>query len=131
MPFAALRRPLLAAALTCALVAAGTATAHAWVFTSIVDFNLTESWSSYGNYTISASGDGSASYRWSDDPDHTTIISANNCIDLSMFGSATIPAHDTAYHGLYGGVAGQCFVLRGRTATGAGSMYNHDGVLRR
>lgn len=131
MPFAVLRRPLLAAALSCALLVFGAASAHAWVYTSIVDFNLTESWSSYGTYTVSSSGDGTASYRWSDDPDHTTIISGNDCADLSSFGSTTISAHDTSYHGVFSGYAGLCFILRGRTATGAGSMWNHDGVLRR
>jgi hypothetical protein len=111
----------------------GAAPAGAWVFTSIVDFNLTETAATYGTYAISSSGDGSAAYEWVDDPNHTTIISGNRCSDLSLLGGpATIPAHDTTYHGLFGGqAAGNCFALRGRVATGAGSMVNHDGTLRR
>lgn len=106
--------------------------AFAWVYTAIVDFHVTETAYTYGQYTKSSSGDSSVSYRWSDDPDHTTVISANNCPDLARLGQATISAHSTAFHGLAGGLsAGACFALRGRTAIGAGAMYNHDGVLRR
>jgi hypothetical protein len=131
---------LRAGRISCAAIAAllallilGAAPAGAWVFTSIVDFNLTETTSTYGNYTISSSGDGSASYQWVDDPNHTTIISGNRCSDLALLGGpATIPAHDTTYHGLFGGYpAGTCFALRGRVAAGGGSMVNHDGTLRR
>jgi hypothetical protein len=109
------------------------APAGAWVFTDIVDFNLTETAYTYGVYSISSSGDGSASYRWVDDPSHTTVISGNNCPDLALLGGpATIAAHDVSYHGLFGGASpGACFALRGRVATGAGSMNGHDGTLRR
>jgi hypothetical protein len=115
------------------LLTVGVAPAGAWVFTDIIDFDLTETAYTYGVYSISNSGDGSASYRWVDDPSHTTVISGNNCPDLALLGGpATIAAHDTAYHGLFGGASpGACFALRGRVATGAGSMYDHDGTLRR
>lgn len=118
----------VAATLTVVL---GAASALAWAYTDIVDFHLTEQAYTYGSYTVSRSGDGSASYRWTDDPDHTTVIPANACGDLALYGKRTIPAHDTSYYGLFGGSPGVCFALRGRVAYGAGSMYNHDGRLRR
>ena len=126
-------RALAGSLLSCLLFLALAATAWAWVFTDIIDFDLTETAYTYGVYSISSSGDGSASYRWVDDPNHTTVISGNNCSDLALLGGpATIAAHDVAYHGLFGGAsAGACFALRGRVATGAGSMYDHDGNLRR
>jgi hypothetical protein len=127
-------RAVACAFLLCAMfLTVAAAPAEAWVFTDIVDFNLTETAYTYGVYSISSSGDGSASYRWVDDPDHTTVISGNNCSDLALLGGpATIAAHDVSYHGLFGGAsAGSCFALRGRVATGAGSMYYHDGTLRR
>lgn len=40
----------------------GTASAFAWAYTDIIDFNLTEQAYTYGNYRVSSSGDGSASY---------------------------------------------------------------------
>lgn len=122
------------AAVIVGLACLATATAaYAWVYTTITDFNLTETTTTYGQYTKSSSGDSSVSYRWSDDPNHSTVISANNCPDLALLGGpASIPAHNTSYHGLAGGLSsGACFALRGRVAYGAGSMYNHDGVLRR
>jgi hypothetical protein len=124
------RRLLGAAAAATFAVMLSASSASAWVWTSIVDFNLTESTSSYGQYTIS-SGESSAWYRWADDPDHTTVISGNSCGDLSLYGKTDIPAHNTSYHKMFNGFSGLCFVLRGRTAAGAGSMYNHDGVLQR
>ena len=120
------RLPLLAVAL--ALVPA---TAHAFVITDVPDFNLTESTRTYGGYTISSSGDRSAYYRWLDDPDHTTVISGNSCGDLALYGKADIPAHNTSYHRLFTGGVGLCFLLRGRVAIGAGSMYWHDGRIKR
>jgi hypothetical protein len=113
------------------LCAAGATLAYAYVFTDIIDFNLTETTSTYGQYGVSQGTDGWVSYRWVDDPNHTTVISGNNCSDLSLFGKATIPAHDTAYYALFHGSWGLCFALRGRTAAGAGSMVNHDGRLER
>jgi hypothetical protein len=116
-------------------VPAASAQAYTFVFTDIINFNLDDSsWATYGGGTqfhISSTGDGSASYRWVDDPAHSTIISGNNCGDYSTLGSASISAHDIDYHVLFWGGSGQCFVLRGRTAAGAGSMINYDGRLRR
>jgi hypothetical protein len=115
-----------------ALALGAPAAASAWWYTDIIDFNLTESVVTYGYYSISQDGDGSANYRWLDDPDHSTVISGNNCSDLSPFGVASISAHNTSYHQLFsGGWWGLCFALRGRVAYGAGSMYNHDGRLQR
>jgi len=128
------RRPgrhALTAGLALAFTALLVPVAWAWVYTEIVDFNLTETTKTYGSYTISSSGDGAAHYRWLDDPDHTTVISGNNCIDLALYGKREIPAHNTSYHKLFQGNPGLCFVLRGRVAYGAGSMYHHDGRLRR
>lgn len=109
------------------------ATAQAWVYTNITDFNLTQTAVTYGTYSISVSGDGSASYRWDDVPTKDTVISGNNCSDGSVYSSPrNIPAGDTSYYGLFGGKAADtCFLLRGRVATGQGSMTNYDGILRR
>lgn len=116
-------------------LAFGVATAEAWVYSGIPDFNLTEAASAYngGPYSISSGGDGSAAYRWVDDPPHSTVISGNNCGDKALLGGpASIGAHDVSYHGLFGGRgSGFCFILAGRTAAGAGSMSNYDGQLRR
>jgi hypothetical protein len=127
------RRALIVLALGCLAALGAASPAIAWVYTGIPDWNLTETTGTYGFYSISSSGDGSASYRWVDDPDHTTVISGNNCADYSSLGGgATIGAHNTSYHGLFGGRSpGFCFALRGRVAYGAGAMYNHDGNLRR
>ncbi len=118
-------------ALLVALTLVPATTAHAFVLTDIIDFNLTETTRTYGSYSISSSGDWSAYYRWLDDPDHTTVISGNSCGDVSLYGKADIPAHNTSYHRLFGGAPGLCFLLRGRVAIGAGSMYYHDGRLKR
>ena len=121
------------AALLVALFAAGVvaSTASAYVYTDIIDFNLTETTSTYGTYSISSVGDNSAYYRWVDDPAHSTVISGNSCVDLALFGKADIPAHNTSYFRLFTGTPYQCFALRGRTATGAGSMYYYDGRIQR
>ena len=119
---------LLAALCTCALPVSA---ASAYVYTDIIDFNLTETTRTYGTYSISGVGDNSAYYRWVDDPDHSTVISGNSCIDLSLYGKASIPAHNTSYFKLFTGSPYQCFALRGRTATGAGPMSNHDGRIQR
>ena len=121
----------LVAVLAALIVLASAASAHAWVYTDIVGWSLTESWSTYSTYSISSSGDGSAYYRWVDDPNHSTQISGNSCNDLSQLGRADIPAHDTAYYRLFGGYISECFFLRGRVVTGAGSMSGRDGRLRR
>lgn len=110
-----------------------TASAQAWSYTDITDWNLVDSQTrQYGNgYTIGSTGDGSAYYRWADSPSKTTVISGNSCGDGSLYGKTDISAGDTGYHGLFGGFTGLCFVLRGRTAIGSGSMSYYDGVLRR
>lgn len=116
-----------------AAIAAMPATAGAWVFTDVIDFNLTQSTVTYSDYSISQGGDGSASYRWLDVPAKTTVISGNSCTDGSALSTPrTIPAGDTNYYGLFGGAAaGFCFLLRGRVATGQGSMTYYDGRVRR
>ena len=128
-----MRRKLAAVvAVTGALALGAPAAASAWWYTDINDFNLTESVVTYGYYSISSTGNGSANYRWLDDPDHSTVISGNSCDDLSPYGVASIGAHNTSYHQLFsGGWNGLCFALRGRVAYGAGSMYYHDGRLQR
>lgn len=115
------------------LTAVPASAAHAWAYTDIVDFNLTESTVTYGAFHISASADGSASYRWVDSPAKTTVISGNDCSDLSPLSAPrTIPAGDTNYYGLFGGKPPTfCFLLRGRTAAGQGSMTYYDGRIRR
>jgi len=114
-------------------IAVAPATAGAWVFTDVVDFNLTQSTVTYSDYSISQGGDGSASYRWLDVPAKTTVISGNSCTDGSALSTPrTIPAGDVNYYGLFGGGApGFCFLLRGRVATGQGSMTYYDGRVRR
>jgi hypothetical protein len=130
------QRRVLARAIACAglLAAALPAAAHAQVPYDVIDWNLTESASTCcggTNFHLSSSGGGVAQYRWIDSPAKTTVISANGCIDLGLFGSATIPAGNTSYQTLFSAGAGACFVLRGRTAIGSGSMVNHDGRLQR
>jgi len=71
-----------------------------------------------------------ASFRWLDDPDHTTVISTNRCSDLAFYGKAEIPAHNTSYHNMSTG-GNSCFRARGRTAFGAGGLYSHDGRMNR
>ncbi|MDA0160288.1 hypothetical protein OM076_08435 [Solirubrobacter ginsenosidimutans] len=108
------------------------ASAAAQVTSDLVDFNLTESVSTWPTqYHISTSGTGYASYRWLDSPNKATVISANACTDLSFFGSSSYGIGDTTYHNLYLGGAGQCFQVRGRTTAGSGSMVNHDGRIQR
>jgi hypothetical protein len=118
-----------------AALLAGAAAAHAYVTTDLVNWDLTETTSTYGGgnqYHISSTGDGWASYRWLDSPNKTTVISGNACSDYALLGNArTIPAGNTSYHSLFHGATFQCFVMRGRTANGQGGMYNHDGRVRR
>lgn len=118
-----------------ALSATLAAEAHAgFVYTDIVDFNLTETTTSYGGGTqfhISSIGDGTVSYRWVDFPVKATVISGNSCSDLSPFGSHYYNAGVTDYRLLFSGFNGLCFILRGRTAAGQGSMTYYDGRLRR
>ena len=130
-----LRRAAACAALTAASVSAiGASTANAYVTTDITNFNLTESTSTYnggGPFHISQSGGGPVAYRWVDSPSKPTVISGNSCSDLGLFGKSSYSAGATSYHQLFYGFVGQCFVLRGRTADGYGSMNLHDGRVRR
>lgn len=123
-------------ALTFALAIAGLAVpaeASAQVPNDLVDWNLTETTSSWGggtNFHIS-SGYNLAEFRWVDTPAKATVISANTCTTLAPYGSATIPINDAGYKTLFSAGSGTCFVLRGRTTAGSGSMTNHDGRVRR
>lgn len=128
---AACRRAAVATFLALALALLAAPAADAWFYSDIVNFNLTETTTTYGQYSIGTTGDGAAYYEWLDDPSHTTVISGNSCGDLSLYGKAEIPAHDTSYYRLFWGTPYLCFALRGRVAYGAGSMYYHDGRLRR
>jgi hypothetical protein len=125
-----------ARAMLCAVVVAAAlpASADAQSTTDLVDWNLTESVATWGGGTqfhISAGGDGWAAFRWLDSPNKTTVISANGCTDYSLLGSQTYPVNDTGYRNLFWGPGGACFVMRGRTAAGSGSMVNHDGRVKR
>ena len=103
--------------------------------TDLDDWNLTETTSTWGGGTqfhISSGGDGSAAFRWLDSPNKTTVISANTCTDVSLLGSATRSASTTRTTTTCSPARpGACFVLRGRTAIGSGSMVNHDGRIKR
>lgn len=129
------RRAVWTMAAACLLSGALAPGAQAdFVYTDITDFNLTESTSSYGGgnqYHISSVGDGSVSYRWVDSPSKDTVVSGNSCFDLSLFGSHYYNSGVTVYRQLFSGGAGLCFILRGRTAVGQGSMYYYDGRLQR
>ena len=128
------RRAIVRAVLCVATLSIGVlpATARAQVTSDLTDWNLTETTSTWGTqYHISSGGGGWAAYRWLDSPNKTTVISANSCADLTLYGSDSIGVNDTNYHNLFWGGAGTCFLLRGRTASGSGSMVNHDGRVRR
>jgi hypothetical protein len=128
------RRASGRALLVAALLSTGVvpATARAQVTSDLVDWNLTESTSTWPTqYHISSTGDGWAAFRWLDSPNKTTVISGNSCADLSLYGSDTIGVNDTNYHNLFWGGPSTCFVLRGRTSAGSGSMVNHDGRIKR
>jgi hypothetical protein len=111
------------------------AVAEAYVTSDIDPWNLTETTSSAGGgtqYHISTGTDGWVSYRWLDAPTKTTVVSGNSCSDLSLFGSpATIGVNDTGYKALFNGGGGLCFILRGRTASGSGSMSGKNGRVQR
>jgi hypothetical protein len=103
-----------------------------WVYSEVINWNLTETANTYGSYNTST-GSTDIRYRWDDDPSHTTVIAANDCGTGALYGpTAEIPAHNTAFHvlGFPSGGSG-CFNLRGRVAIGAGSMSNHDGTVGR
>lgn len=112
-----------------------TAAAWAYVTSDLVDWNLTETTSTFGGgkaFHIASGTDGLVSYRWLDSPAKTTVISSNSCSDYALLGStASIPAGNTSYYNTFRGSTYQCFVMRGRTASGSGAMVNHDGRVRR
>lgn len=110
---------------------AAPAGASGQVPSDLVDWNLTESTSTWPSQYHTSSGWTLIEYRWLDTPAKATVISANNCSSLGLYGSATIPVNDTGYKSLYSLPSGTCFVLRGRTTSGSGSMVNHDGRVRR
>jgi hypothetical protein len=109
--------------------------AYAYVTSDLTDFNLTESTSTYGGgtqYHIATGTDGWSSYRWLDSPSKATVISNNTCSDWWLLGNTSgYSAGDTSYHALFAGSSGQCFVVRGRTQVGQGSMTNYDGRIQR
>ncbi len=126
----------LCSALAVVLLAA--AVAHALVYSDITDFNVCDnSITDAGNFSTSSGNNGNVvEYRWLDDPNHTTVISANDPYTLFDFGDTAIPAHNTGYRTVasYVGFTNTppvVFKLRGRTASGAGCMYNHDGRVNR
>ena len=124
-----MRRPAARAALAAALAATLIST------TDLTPWNLTETLSTYGGGTqfhISTGTDGWVAFRWLESPTKITVVSGNACPDWSQIGSAqTIGTGDVEYHSLFQGFAGQCFVLRGRTASGQGAMSGKDGRVRR
>lgn len=125
-----LRPAAMVAACVCTLTFA--AAAYAYVTTDMNDFNLTESVSTWpSQFHVATGTDGWVSYRWLDTPNKATVISANRCTDYALFGASSYGVNDTSYHSLYQGSAGMCFVIRGRTAAGQGSIVNHDGRVRR
>jgi hypothetical protein len=71
-------------------------------------------------------------YRWLDTPNKTTVISSNYCGSLVMIGKNEFPSGwgGTQYQSIGGGLPQYtCFRVRGRTASGSGGLYNHDGRL--
>src|SRR3954465_1835007 len=128
-----LRRPAARVALLAALAATLTPAAFAlgYVTTDLTPWNLSETLQTYGGGTqfhIATGTDGLVAYRWLESPNKITVISGNACSDWALVGSR--PPIGVAAPGspsLFPGFAGQCFVLRGRTANGEGSMTGHDG----
>jgi hypothetical protein len=102
--------------------------------TDINDFNLTETTSSYGGgtqYHVTTGGS-VVQYRWLDSPIKGTVISANTCADAAMLGQASYGVSDTAYRTIWSsGYSQACFILRGRTQPGQGSMSLYDGRINR
>jgi hypothetical protein len=109
--------------------------AYAYVTSDLTDFNLTESTSTYGGgtqYHIATGTDGWSSYRWLDAPSKATVVSNNTCSDWTLIGTASAyGVNDTSYHPMFRGSEGQCFVVRGRTQAGQGSMSLYDGRIQR
>lgn len=79
-----------------------------------------------------SSGGSTVRFRWLDTRGKDTVITADSCGDLSEFGRSSYAASSTSYHTLFSGFSGQCFYLRGRTATGEGDMTSpQDGRVDR
>jgi hypothetical protein len=129
------RSRVLAGIATIVLTLTFASLAYAYVTSDLNDFNLTESTSTYGGgtqYHVAVGTDGWSSYRWLDAPSKATVISNNTCADWTLIGSSSAYAvNDTSYHALFQGSAGQCFVVRGRTQVGQGSMSLYDGRIQR
>jgi hypothetical protein len=106
--------------------------ALAAVPTDMNDWNLTESVSTWGSQFHISTGGSLVQYRWLDSPSKSTVISINTCSDWAVLAApSSYGVGDTSYHSLYNGASGQCFVLRGRTAAGQGSMNLYDGRVNR
>jgi hypothetical protein len=127
---ARVRASLAAAAAACTL-AALPAVAGAQTTSDLTDWNLTESVSTWGTLFHITVGGGQVAYRWLDSPNKATVISGNSCADYTLYGSDTLGVGDTSYHNLFVKSPGTCFVLRGRTTVGSGSMVDHDGRVSR
>jgi hypothetical protein len=129
------RSRVLALIATCVMTLTFATVAYAYVTTDLNDFNLTETTATYGNgtqYHIATGTDGWSSYRWLDSPSKPTVMSNNTCQDWQLLGSTSAySAGDTSYHALFNGGAGTCFVVRGRTQIGYGSMSLYDGRIQR
>jgi hypothetical protein len=129
------RSRVVALCTTCVITLTVAATAYAYVTTDLDNWNMSESLSTWGGGTqfhIASGTDGWVAYRWLDTPSKVTVMSANSCSDWSLYGnSAAIGVNDTNYYNLFQASAGHCFVMRGRTANGQGTMVNHDGRVRR
>ncbi len=95
----------------------------------IIDFNLTESLSTYSTYTTTSSS--GIQYRWVDSPSKSTYITTANCFTNVPLGGANYSAGQTSYQLVGSAGSGVCFALRGRTQTGQGSMFFYDGRLSR
>lgn len=92
---------------------------------------MCETRKSAGNFSTSNSNS-EIDYRWVQDPAHTTVISANDIYDGTMFGKTDIPAHNTAYRLVaYTPGTAYPFELWGRTAIGAGCMPTTQGRVNR
>jgi hypothetical protein len=129
------RSPVMALIATCVMTLTFATVAYAYVTSDLNDFNLTETTATYGGgtqYHIATGTDGVSSYRWLDSPSKPTVMSNNSCADWGLLGTTSAyAAGDTSYHGLFVGSAGQCFVVRGRTQAGYGSMSLYDGRIQR
>ena len=130
-----MRRTAARAALAAALAATLTSSAVAagYVTTDLTPWNLTETVNTYGTeFHIATGTDGWVAFRWLESPTKITVVSGNACSDWSLIGGPqTFGAGDIGYHSLFQGFAGQCFVLRGRTASGEGAMSGKNGRVRR